>query len=63
MSLIFLSFGVYQPPNATVVTSLFISALSVSTAVYLIMELYVPYSGLVHISDSPLRMALSQLGR
>jgi len=63
LTTIFISFGLFAPANATVFTSLLVSALSVSAATLLILELYTPYSGLIHISSAPLRGALSQLGR
>jgi len=62
LTALFISFGVYAPTNGTVVTSLFVSALSVSCAILLILELYTPYQGLIRISSAPLRAALTQLG-
>jgi hypothetical protein len=41
-----------------VVFSLFVSAVSVSGAILLILEMYKPYSGLIKISSEPLRAAL-----
>jgi Protein of unknown function (DUF4239) len=63
LSVIFVSFGLFAPLNATAVSSLFISALSVSGAIFLILEMYTPYAGVVQISDAPLRTALANLGR
>jgi hypothetical protein len=40
---------------------LLVSALSVSAAILVILELYAPYSGLIQISSAPLRDALTQL--
>jgi len=62
LTLIFISFGLFAPFNATVVASLFVSTLSVSGAIFLILEMYGPYSGLIQISSAPLRAALAQLG-
>ena len=62
ITVIFISFGLFAPLNATVVASLLISALSVSSAILLILEMYVPYAGLIHVSSAPLRAALAQLG-
>ena len=62
LSTIFISFGLFAPSNVTVITSFFVSALSVSGAIYLIMEMYAPYTGLIRISSAPLRAALAQLG-
>lgn len=63
LTVIFISFGLFAPPNATVVASLFISALSVSGAIFLILEMYTPYSGLIQISSAPLRAVLAHLGQ
>jgi hypothetical protein len=63
LTAIFLSFGVFAPFNATVVSSLFISALSVSGAIFLILEMYGPYTGVIQISSAPLRGTLAHLGR
>ena len=59
---LFFSFGLFAPRNGTVIASLFVAALSVSAAVFLIVELYSPYGGLIEVSSAPLRAALSQLG-
>jgi hypothetical protein len=61
--IIFVSFGLFAPFNATVLTSLFVSALSFSGAIFLILEMYAPYSGLIQISNAPLRAAFTHLGQ
>jgi hypothetical protein len=63
LAVIFVSFGIFAPFNATVVASLFVSALSVSGAIFLILEMYTPYTGVIAISSAPLRAALAQLGQ
>jgi len=63
LTIVFISFGLFAPHNATAITSLFAAALSVSGAIFLILEMYMPYSGLVRISSSPLRSALAHLGQ
>jgi hypothetical protein len=63
LTIIFLSFGILASPNGTVLTSLCVSALSVSGAVFLILEMYAPYTGLIQISSAPLRAALARLGQ
>jgi nitric oxide reductase large subunit len=62
LALLFISFGLFVRPNVTVVVSLFASALAVCGAIFLILEMYQPYSGLIHVSDAPLRAALAQIG-
>ena len=56
------SFGLSAPRNATVVTILGISALSVAAAVFLILELDGPFTGVIKISSRPLQYALANLG-
>ena len=63
LTFIFISFGLFAPFNATVVSSLFVSALSVSGAIFLILEMYTPYSGVIAVSSAPLRAALAHLGQ
>lgn len=62
LTTLFISFGLFAPANGTTVTTLLVSALSVSAAILLILELYSPYAGLIKISSAPLRAALTQLG-
>ncbi|MGB3551810.1 MAG: hypothetical protein WA993_14055 [Candidatus Binatus sp.] len=63
LTIIFLSFGLFAPPNATVIVTLFLCALSVSGAIFLIMELDRPFGGLIQISAAPLRNAIVHLGK
>ena len=63
LTAIFISFGLFAPRNATVTAALIVSGLSVSGAVFLILEMYTPFSGLVKISSAPLRAALAHLGQ
>lgn len=63
LTISFISFGLFAPTNATSVAAMFVSALSVSVAILLILEMYTPYSGLIHISDAPLRTALAHLSQ
>jgi len=60
---LFVSFGLFAPRNAMVRVSMFISAVAVSGAILLILQMYAPFSGLIQISSAPLRAALAQLGR
>jgi hypothetical protein len=63
LTLIFMSFGLFVRPNVTVVSSLLISALAVCGAIFLILEMYQPYTGLIRVSTAPLQAALAQLGQ
>ncbi len=61
--LLFASFSLFAPPNSTVIVTLLISALAVSSAVFLILELDRPFSGMIKISSAPIRAALELLGK
>ena len=60
--LLFLGFGLFSQFNLTVVIALASGALSVSGAIFIILELNTPFSGLLQLSDAPVRYALSQMG-
>jgi hypothetical protein len=57
------SFGLFAPGNATALLSLAVCALSVSSAVFLILDLGHPFHGTIRVSGESLRIALEQLGR
>jgi hypothetical protein len=59
--LIFFSFSLIAPDNTTAALSLVVSAVSVSGAIFLLLELDQPFSGLMKISPEPLVRTLSQI--
>ena len=63
LTIIFGSFGLFAPRNATVVAVLFLCALSVAGSILLILEMDRPFEGLMRISSAPLRYTLSHLGQ
>ena len=63
LSLILGSFGLFAPANGTVITSMCICALAVSAAIFLILEMYSPFSGMIQLSSAPLQAALAHLGQ
>ena len=63
LTILFVSFGVFAKRNATVHLALFVCALSVAGAIFLILEMDRPFEGLIQISDAPLRDVISRLGR
>jgi hypothetical protein len=60
---IFLGFSVLAPPNATAILALIVSALAVSGAIFLILELDQPFSGTIRISSEPMLNALHQIAK
>lgn len=63
IAMLFMGFGLFARANATVIVAFLIGALSVSSAIFLILELEHPYVGLMRISGAPLRNALAQIGQ
>ena len=63
LAIVFASFGLFAPPNATVIATLLLCALAVSGAIFLTVEMYTPFKGLMQLSSAPLRNALAHLGQ
>jgi hypothetical protein len=63
LAMLHLSFGLFAPRNATVITVLLISALSVSGAIFIILEMNHPLRGMIKVSSAPMRKALEHLGQ
>jgi len=61
LAAIFVSFGLFARPNPIIVSALFVCALSAASAIFLILELGHPFSGLMEISSAPLSNALPPL--
>ena len=60
---LFLGFGLFARLNATVLVAFFIGALSVGGAIFLILEMNHPYTGVMQISSAPMRKALDEIGK
>ncbi len=61
LMMIFASFCLFSPLNPTSIVALALIALSASSAIFLILEMGQPFSGLMQISSAPLRTALVPL--
>jgi hypothetical protein len=62
LTLLLASFGLFAPSNTTVIATLLVCALSVSSAIFLVLEMDRPFTGLIQIPSEPLRTALAHLG-
>ena len=60
---LFISFGLFAPPNGLVLTVLLICALSVSSAIFLVLEMNRPLDGFIKASNAPLRKAAELIGK
>ena len=63
LTITFASFGLFAPRHATVLAVLFVCALSVGSAVFLILEMDTPFDGVLRVSAEPLRYALAHLNQ
>ena len=61
LTVIFASLGLFAPRNPVVYGVMFVCALSVAMAIFMIMEMDQPVEGLLQISDVPLRNALTEM--
>ena len=61
--ILFAGYGLLAPRNSTVVAVLFVCTLSVSEAIFLLLELSTPFAGMLRVSSGPMRDALSVLGK
>lgn len=61
LALLFVSFGLFAPTNATAVVVLFIGAGAVSAAIFLVVEMNQPVEGFIKISSAPMRNALKHI--
>ena len=63
LAIIFLGFSTLAPPNVTAIFALVVSAVAVSGAIFLILELDQPFGGVIRISSEPMVNALSQIAK
>jgi hypothetical protein len=62
LTILFMSFSLFSPLSPTAFGALVLFAISASGAIFLILEMYQPFSGLMQIDSEPLRRALVPLG-
>ncbi|MCC6195513.1 MAG: hypothetical protein IT518_13705 [Burkholderiales bacterium] len=63
LTFLFMGFGLFARRNGTVVAALCLGALSVGGAVFLILDMYLPYRGVMHTSLEPIRATLDLMSR
>ncbi len=63
VSVLFLGFGLLAEWNGTVAATLLVGSIAVASATFLILELNQPYSGMMRLADTPLRLAIEQISR
>jgi hypothetical protein len=63
LAIVFASFGLRAPPNALNVIVIAMCAISVSSAIFVIHDLDVPYGGLFGVPSDSMRHALVDMMR
>jgi Protein of unknown function (DUF4239) len=63
LTLLFFGFGLFARFNPTVLVALVAGALSVAAAMFLILDMDQPYSGVMQISSTPLQDALGPIDK
>ena len=63
LTVLFAQFGLLAPRNRTAMSALFICAISMSGAIFLILELNQPLEGTIKVSSAPLHKALLLIGK
>ena len=63
LCVLFISFGLFAPPNMTVTVVMFLCALAVAGAVQMTLDLSRPFVGTVRLSSQPMKYALKVVNR
>lgn len=63
LTVIFVSFGLYAPKNGTVISMLLVCALSIASAIFLILEMDESFAGVIRISPAPFDFALARMNQ
>lgn len=61
MTLIYASLGYRAPRNPMVIGMFTVSAFLIAASVYLVLDMDIPFSGIIQISDLPLERALAEM--
>jgi ABC-type amino acid transport system permease subunit len=61
LAIVFASFGLFAPANATTIVALFLCSVAVSGGIYLIEELDNPHSGLIQVPFDSMQKALFEV--
>ncbi|MFM0595212.1 MULTISPECIES: bestrophin-like domain [Paraburkholderia] len=63
LAVIFMSFGLIAPRNALALVTICLGAVSIASAVYVIVDLDTPFTGPIVVSSQPMRDALGHLSQ
>ena len=63
LTILFATYGLLAPVNPTLVVVLLVCALSMSGAIYLVVEMIQPFDGVIKVSSTPLLKAVQYINR
>jgi hypothetical protein len=63
LTVLFTSLGLLAPRNLTTISCLFVCAVSMAGALFLLLEMSRPFEGMIQVSPAPLLKALSVVGQ
>lgn len=63
LTILFATYGLLAPVNPTLVVVLLVCALSMSGAIYLVVEMNQPFDGVIKVSRAPLLKAVQYINR
>jgi hypothetical protein len=63
LTMLYVTFGLLAPRNATVIAVMLVGALALATAMFLIVEMNRPMGGAIKVSSGPMHKALELIGR
>jgi hypothetical protein len=63
VTMLFLGFGMFARPHATIAVTIVIGAISVARAVFLTVELSQPYEGFMRTPDTAFRPAMAHMAQ
>ena len=62
LTILLAGFGLFAPRHAIAATALFVCALSLSTAIFLLLKMDRPFDGFIIVSAEPMPTALTHMG-
>ncbi len=63
LGILFAAYGMFMPRHATAMAVLLLTALAVTSAIFVILEAFSPFSGMIHIPSAPLDEAVDLVRR
>ena len=63
LGILFAAYGMFMPRHVTAVAVLALCALAVTSAIFMVLEALIPFSGVLHVPSTPLNEAVEMVRR